>query len=501
MMNAVDTLIPAPDDAYNLILSPATVSVDCSATGAVAAHHDIEVVPHLYKGEKEITDISVLVSGEAISTGYAAAVVGKVIHVYSKFMAWKNSAGFVLYTPKSYPDVPSGTPAFDSNGRLFGNVTSSGTVYIKIGSSVQYTGYLDGNIETVSENALFTVDVKDNKSGATVSTKLQVCRNRQGEQGPQGPEGLRPIPVPAGEYSSTASYTATAYVAPYVLCEGKYYVLNKQGTFTDVNPKTDYAANGTKATWLYLENVQYVFTEILMANLALLGKAVFYGKYMYSQYGKKKDGTAVTTSGGYGAPVESGGDFVPNLLIDFLSGSLRCKSVDIEGKVNATSGTFSGTVNATAGSFGNMTISGNGFTNPSGVIRFIEAGSGYLDFRTTSTTLSGNPMLYAWNASGGPSAYFWANTNAPINVQILGGQQALTVSGGKVHFTHGSYTLSFSSTGLAVKYGDNNSIKANSTSIELCTSNTRLVISSSDPGNIKIYTKQSDGTWQLKKTL
>lgn len=150
-----------------------------------------------------------------------------------------------------------------------------------------------------------------------------------------------PLPVPAGEYSSIKTYTATAFVAPYVLCEGRYYLLNKPGSFSGINPKTDYAAHGQNATWIYLENVQHVFTEILMAHLGLLGKAVFWDNYMFSQYGQR-GGSTIETEGHYSAPTEAGGDFTPNILIDFLTGFFRCVNAEIRGTVNAEAGKIGG---------------------------------------------------------------------------------------------------------------------------------------------------------------
>ena len=59
----------------------------------------------------------------------------------------------------------------------------------------------------------------------------------------QGPVG--PLVYPTGEYAASVSYTRTPLSAPMVLCEGQYYVLNKEGTFKNINPKKDYAANGS----------------------------------------------------------------------------------------------------------------------------------------------------------------------------------------------------------------------------------------------------------------
>ena len=159
--------------------------------------------------------------------------------------------------------------------------------------------------------------------------------------GQKGDAGINRLPVPYGEYSSEVTYTATDLIAPYVLLAGKYYVMNKTTSVKGLNPQADYAANGTKATWIYMEHFKAAFVEILMANLGLIGKAVFYGEYQYSQYGKK--GSAeVSESGKYDVPIDAGGTFGPNLLLNFLTGYIRCYNVDIRGIIRAISGNIGG---------------------------------------------------------------------------------------------------------------------------------------------------------------
>lgn len=152
----------------------------------------------------------------------------------------------------------------------------------------------------------------------------------------QGPVG--PLVYPTGEYAASVSYTRTPLSAPMVLCEGQYYVLNKEGTFKNINPKKDYAANGSKATWVLMDKVRYSFVEILMANFAKLASAVFYGQYMFSQYGVRADGSAVETEGGYkdfnySDPMNPANGFRPNLLIDFLRGIFYGRNVEVDGGV------------------------------------------------------------------------------------------------------------------------------------------------------------------------
>ena len=149
---------------------------------------------------------------------------------------------------------------------------------------------------------------------------------RKGDKGDKGDRGR--LPIPYGEYVAGTAYTATDLIAPYVLCEGQYYVMNKTTTWQQASrtPKQDYAAYGSNATWILLEQYKAIFVELLMANLGLIGKAVFWENYMFSQYGKTTAGVETQT---YGKPVMAGGSFVPNLWIDFLTGSMNAQNITI----------------------------------------------------------------------------------------------------------------------------------------------------------------------------
>lgn len=143
----------------------------------------------------------------------------------------------------------------------------------------------------------------------------------------QGPRGM--LPFPAGEYNAGTTYTATANVAPYVLLSGIYYVMNKVGSWLGTSigktPAQDYAANGVNATWIPFENYKAIYVELLMAKLGLIGKAVFYDEYMFSQRGTDANGLPSTNYQGF-----ENGTFKPNLLLNFLTGD-----VELSGKLTA----------------------------------------------------------------------------------------------------------------------------------------------------------------------
>lgn len=136
---------------------------------------------------------------------------------------------------------------------------------------------------------------------------------QKGEQGDIGP-----LVYPAGEYASGVSYTRTSLSAPMVLCEGQYYVLSKAGSFKGINPKTDYAANGSKATWALMDKLQYAFFEVVMANFAKFASAVFYQQYMFSQQGVDASGKATSNYKGFASNA-----FTPNIQLDFLTGAVH----------------------------------------------------------------------------------------------------------------------------------------------------------------------------------
>lgn len=172
----------------------------------------------------------------------------------------------------------------------------------------------------------------------------------------QGKRGM--LPYPAGEYDLHTSYVCTDMLAPYVLYNGIYYVMNQvttwigQGMPSNINtPQKDYAVNGTKATWIPFEDYKAIYVELLMANFAKLASAVFYGDYMFSQQGVDASGNPTNDYRGFDK-----GEFIPNLLLNFLTGKIISNDAEIRGTVNATDGSFTGEVNAETGKIGGFEI-------------------------------------------------------------------------------------------------------------------------------------------------
>lgn len=158
----------------------------------------------------------------------------------------------------------------------------------------------------------------------TLATKTGEVKFHQ-----QGKRGM--LPYPAGEYDLHTSYVCTDMVAPYVLYDGIYYVMNQvttwigQGVPSNINnPQKDYAVNGTKATWIPFEDYKAIYVEILMANFAKLGSSIFYGEYMFSENGINNVGNPTVDYKSFNPDDPLGEsnsvDFVPNYCVNLKTG-------------------------------------------------------------------------------------------------------------------------------------------------------------------------------------
>lgn len=166
---------------------------------------------------------------------------------------------------------------------------------------------------------------------------------RPGDVGAMGKTG--PIAYPAGVFDRLVTYVSTSTCCPVVQdgADGngmeQYYLLKPGMTYcgdTETErPKTpheDAAKGGVDSKWERADRFRMIFADIVMANLAKLGAAVFYGSSMISQYGTDIFGNAVTEEGGYRGITD--GSFTPNLLIDFLNGTINASGGTISGRFN-----------------------------------------------------------------------------------------------------------------------------------------------------------------------
>ena len=145
---------------------------------------------------------------------------------------------------------------------------------------------------------------------------------------PQGGNYVHPYPdndnviwldhIPAGEWSSTKTYTSNSDSTPYVLYNSKYYILQTTSS-------TNNTPSSTSTDWKEFTQFEALFAKVGLIDNGTFGSAVFNGDYMFSQYGIDQNGTAVQTADGYkkfnaSAPYAATNTFRPNVCINFKTG-------------------------------------------------------------------------------------------------------------------------------------------------------------------------------------
>lgn len=123
-----------------------------------------------------------------------------------------------------------------------------------------------------------------------------------------------PIPFPRGEVWSVEMVLKNGEM---LLLDNVAYMWSSPVSGNSViHPKTDIANNPLTTRWTAYQNWPLLCTNMLIARLGLIGKAVFYDEYMFSQYGRDVSGNPSTNYNGF-----ADGSFIPSILFNFLNGS------------------------------------------------------------------------------------------------------------------------------------------------------------------------------------
>lgn len=163
-----------------------------------------------------------------------------------------------------------------------------------------------------------------------------------GHDGKTGKTGL--LVVPCGVFNKAVTYRATEGYTPVVM-DGRdsqgvaqYFALKEGRTFCGSdpllhgkwdNPNDDYVyGSPDERYWDKFDSFSMIYAEILMADFAKLGWAVFKDEFMFSQGGYKSDGT-YTEEDYRGFPYE----FEPNFQIDFRTGHVIARDMEYYGSV------------------------------------------------------------------------------------------------------------------------------------------------------------------------
>lgn len=184
-----------------------------------------------------------------------------------------------------------------------------------------------------------SMSVVDGDSTITANFDVVIMQSQRGLDGLQGEAG--PLYVPFGTWSEADAKAGKYKVDPEQALPLVYYQPNKneRGAYyihggDNTKIVLGVAPNIDGSGWKWATSSPYVLAEMLMANFAKLGSeygAVFYHKYLFSQYGvgKGMDGRAHYSSfyesmfaPNNGDPTLNGG-FIPSFFVDFLSGESK----------------------------------------------------------------------------------------------------------------------------------------------------------------------------------
>lgn len=197
-----------------------------------------------------------------------------------------------------------------------------------------------GNFTAIVENVVSTASADANVvlDGNTFKFSFDLPKGDKGEPGQPGApgsDGAQGIPgakgqivYPAGVYSADTIYTTTSEKAPYVFDTGdnNYYVLNTIMSWdasqqVKKTPHEDVGEGGTHS-WILMESFDAIYANIGVFGTTLVGSAVFWDDWMYSQRGIDNQGDPSSDFERFSPSAPMGPDalFTPNIAFNFKTG-------------------------------------------------------------------------------------------------------------------------------------------------------------------------------------
>lgn len=206
---------------------------------------------------------------------------------------------------------------------------TDGRVLIKITIPI---GTLLTELSTEIVVTLTGLDISGVEHKASVT--IPVIPAMRGLAGPMGESGY--FYYPANEWNKDIAVSDNGYAvdtatqsAPFVFYNGLYYYrttneLNYSADGVLYTPSED-VANASNPAWRVIPEYQAIYAKILMVNWAQLGKAVFWGDYMFSQKGILEGSTGITdyVEDMFDEGGRLNGKFIPNLFLDLFKGGIK----------------------------------------------------------------------------------------------------------------------------------------------------------------------------------
>lgn len=161
-----------------------------------------------------------------------------------------------------------------------------------------------------------------------------------------------------GDYSNVTAYTNDGQWSPIVKYNNDYYYLYYIGTITGETPITD------SLYWKQISRTDAIYSNILLANFAKIGNAVFTGNYMISQTGKINGVSSTNYQQFNPDDLSSSTAFIPNFYINLVTGKITCSDINVTGGILNIGTNFAvdydGNITANSGIIGGWNLNSNG---------------------------------------------------------------------------------------------------------------------------------------------
>lgn len=227
----------------------------------------------------------------------------------------------------------------------------------------------------------------DDDTGSIVG-KWSEPATLSGKPGGNGRKGQ--LVYPAGQYNESTTYETTEDTAPYVYDNNGFYVLNTIMRWNGIEQGRRRPAESDD--WVKFNSFDAIYSNIGVFGQALVGSAVFYENFIFSQKGKTPTNgdTDLYQNFNSGNPMSTSNSFRPNICMDLKTGEAWFGAGSVYINEDLTGKFADGTI--TWDAEGNVTISGNA--------KFNKDGSGQLAGGNISWDTTGNLSVTGLTVSG-----------------------------------------------------------------------------------------------------
>lgn len=226
----------------------------------------------------------------------------------------------------------------------------------KVTEQYPYIWFIQARIEYSSN---------DDDTGSTIGewSKPAILNGKPGSNGKKGQ-----LIYPAGQYSESTTYETTEDTAPYVWDNNGFYVLNTIMRWNGI--EQGYVRPAESDAWVKFNSFDAIYSNIGVFGQALVGSAVFYENFVFSQKGRTSSGSTNSEYHQFNKidPMNESNAWRPNICLDLSTGEAWFGAGSVYINEDTTGKFADGTI--TWDAEGNVTISGNS--------KFNANGSGYL---------------------------------------------------------------------------------------------------------------------------